>query len=62
MKAYLTKIGDESLLLTLDSENEAEAEILMEMTNTVPVLQLTSKGSTIDGVVRIQYSEQKPEQ
>ena len=55
MKAYLAKPGLKYLLLTLDSENEAEAQILMEMAATIPILHLAAKGSTIEGVVRIQF-------
>ncbi|MDD5703497.1 MAG: hypothetical protein PHU23_15790 [Dehalococcoidales bacterium] len=55
MKVYLSKRGDKPLLLSLDSENKGEAQILMEMANAVPVLVITSSGSDIEGRVRIQY-------
>jgi len=57
MKVYLSKPKGEYLLLTLDSENEAEAQILTELAHTVPVLHLTASGKTIEGVVRVQYIE-----
>lgn len=57
MKAYLNKPGGKALLLTLDSENEAEAQLLNEMRRVIPVLQLTASGSTVEGIVRLQYEE-----
>lgn len=59
MKAYLSKPGGKVLLLTLDSENEVEAQILDEMGRTVPVLQLSARGSTVEGIVRIQYESRR---
>ena len=56
MKAYLNKPMGGKLLLTLDSENEAEAVILREMAQTVPTLQIAASGNTLEGIVRIQYT------
>lgn len=57
MKAFLSKpAAGKMLLLTLDSENEAEANILQEVAKTIPTLNLLSGGnSLVDGVVRLQY-------
>ena len=55
MKVNLSKSGDKPLLLSLDSENKGEGQILMEMANAVPVLVITASGSDIEGRVRIQY-------
>jgi len=60
MKAYLSKPGDQPLLLTLDSEDEGdegESRILREMGDVVPLLQLVAKESTVEGTVRLQYQE-----